>query len=330
MVAYPQYVRVDPTVLSAGQTITDTQSLKIIPASGPYTLDRLTGTFEVTFGPQGDPTQYMTPIQVVASSPSNLVTSVSTDQSTYTTGQPVHLSFSETNVGTQTIVVLTGPNGFRIAQNGTVVWSSPNSGTGSTQQKTWATLQPGQTYSQIDTWDGVPLTGSSTNVAAPFTVTNMFDPNADTASFQLGAPGNGQLSTSLATDKSVYQLGQPIMLNFTETNVGTAPIQVVEGPSGFVITQNSQEVWKPGPLPLTPGSAIADRLVTLQPGQSYTQTATWNGVPDKLPSAYLSGMFAVSNSLEPTGKSTSFQIVGTTGCGSDDQDHDRQVRVRQR
>jgi hypothetical protein len=309
MVAYPQIIRADPTVLSAGQTVTDSQSLKIIPATGPYRLDRLTGTFDVTFGPQNDPTQYTTPIQVIASSPADLVTSISTDQPTYTAGQPVHLSFSETNVGTQPIVVLTGPNGFQITQNGTVVWNSPDSGTGSAQQKTWATLQPGQTYSQIDTWDGVSMTGSSTSLAAPYIVTNIFDPNADTASFQFAVPGSGQLSTSLTTDKSIYQLGQPVTLNFTETNIGTAPIQVVEGPSDFVITQNGQVVWKTAPLPLMPGGTIADRLVTLQPGQSYTQTATWNGVPDKLPSAYPSGTFVVSNSLEPPGKATTFQIV---------------------
>ena len=54
---------------------------------------------------------------------------------------------------------------------------------------------------------------------------------------------SSQLSTSLTTDKSVYQLGQPISLTFTETNVGTTPIEVLVRPPSFNITQNGALVW---------------------------------------------------------------------------------------
>jgi hypothetical protein len=90
-------------------------------------------------------------------------------------------------------------------------------------------------------------------------------------------------------------------------------VQVMEGPSGFDVKQNGAEIWN---------SSFADNYsalwppqsyswVTLQPGQSYTQTATWNGVPDQLPSGDLSGTFTVSNELDPRAETATFQILST-------------------
>ena len=96
-----------------------------------------------------------------------------------------------------------------------------------------------------------PIDGPLSSPAAPFTVSNDFDPNPDIATFQYVAPPTDVLATSLTTDQSVYQLGQPIQLTFTETNVGTTPVQVLEGPSSFDVTAKRQpglELAVPRPL----------------------------------------------------------------------------------
>ena len=51
------------------------------------------------------------------------------DQSNYSLGSPVHMTFTETNVSSSPISVITGPSidGFIITENGTEVWRS-NSG----------------------------------------------------------------------------------------------------------------------------------------------------------------------------------------------------------
>ena len=54
------------------------------------------------------------------------------------------------------------------------------------------------------------------------------------------------LSASLTTDQTVYQVGQPIQMTFTETNTSNQPINVDEGPSidGFDVTHNGAPVWE--------------------------------------------------------------------------------------
>ena len=49
--------------------------------------------------------------------------------------------------------------------------------------------------------------------------------------------------------------------------------------------------------------------MTLEPGQSVTQTTPWNGVPDKLPSGSSNGSFTVTDELDPRAESTTFQII---------------------
>ena len=114
----------------------------------------------------------------------------------------------------------------------------------------------------------------------------------------------------MTADQSVYQLGQPIRFSFTETNVGTTPVQVWEGPSSFNVTQNGTEVWNSLVPDLYP--YIWDlgnySWATLQPGQSYRQTETWNAVPDVLPSGVVSGTFTVSNEVDPRADTATFQV----------------------
>jgi hypothetical protein len=304
LIAYPQVISFSSTTLNPGQAHTESQTLDVIPQSGPWTLANVTGTFDAAFGPENDPTEYTAPFQVDAPSADDLVTSVTTDQSTYTLGQTVNLTFTETNDGSSPLPILTGATNFQISQNGTPIWASTSPVT--TPRPTWTTLQPGQSYTQTASWNGSSNVGTLSNLAGSFTVTNELDPNGDTAAFQFTQPSS-QLTTSLTTDQSVYQLGQPINLTFTETNNGTTPLQVLTGPASFNITQNGAVVWTSNPVTSPP--TTQDSWTTLQPGQSVTQTATWNGVPARLPAAYSNGTFTVTDSLDPRADSASFQIV---------------------
>jgi hypothetical protein len=310
LIVYPQIV-IGSETLQAGRTQTVTQEWN---SQDTPSLGVFTGTFVVGFGPENDPDQYSTTFQVEPLTPGALVTSVTTDQSVYDLGQPVNMAFSETNASDQPIAVLTGPSDFEASQDGSGVWDSSSVQIGPppltaasfpTGETNWTTLQPGQSYTQTATWNGLPTIGPLSNLSGTFTVTNAFDPQGDTATFTFAAPPSSQLVTSLTTDQSVYQLGQPIPLTFTETNVGTQPIQVLVGPSGFDVQQDGAEIWNSN----FPNSSENYSLETLQPGQSVTQTATWNGVPEHLPAGEPSGIFVVTNELDPDGNQATFQIV---------------------
>ena len=81
------------------------------------------------------------------------------------------------------------------------------------------------------------------------------------------------LAYSLTTDQSVYQVGQPIELTFTETNTGNQPVTVEVSPTDFSVSQNNAVIWQsdPGNAGQPPTSE------TLLPGQSVSQTASWDG-----------------------------------------------------
>jgi hypothetical protein len=289
------------------------ESSSEVPITGPTAPGGLTGTFVVEYGPTASGTNPTTIFQIDAPSPGVLATSVSTNQTTYQPGQPVNMTFTETNVGNQPVAVLTGATEFQITQNGTASPGTIIDPDQAIQASAWLTLQPGQSYSQTATWNGLPplASGTAISLTAPFTISDDFDPNADTATFQYAVPPSSVLQTSVTTNQSVYQLGQPIQITFTETNLGMVPIQVWEGPSSFDVAQNGTGVWSSlvadnYPNQVEPGSFS---WVMLQPGQSFTQTEAWKGVPDKLPSPDLSGTFTVSNGLDLRPDTATFQII---------------------
>jgi hypothetical protein len=121
------------------------------------------------------------------------------------------------------------------------------------------------------------------------------------------------LLSSLTTDHSVYQAGQPIQMTFTETNLTQQPIQLDVGPStdGFAVSQHGKVIW-------TSNAGTVPMFITvqvLQPGQSFKLTATWNGIPNTgsiSTSSVDTGTFVVSNELDPTGARATFQIVPAT------------------
>ena len=236
---------------------------------------------------------------------------MTTDQSVYQLGQPIQLAFTETNVGTTPIQVWEGPTGFDVTQNGTEVWNSlvPDLypyewGLGS---YSWATLQPGQSYTQTATWNGVPDQWRSGDLSGTFTVSNEDDPRADTATFQIVAPATNALTSTITTNKAVYDYEEPAQITFTETNTGNQPVVVLAGSTAFVITSNGTQVWASTASQDMSASTIWQ---TLQPGQSYSQTITWSGVDGfAIDSPEGTGTFAVSNLLDPNGSSATIQIL---------------------
>ena len=55
------------------------------------------------------------------------------------------------------------------------------------------------------------------------------------------------LAYSLTTDQSVYQVGQPIALTFTETNTGDQPLTVEVSPTDFSVLQSNAVIWQSDP-----------------------------------------------------------------------------------
>jgi hypothetical protein len=114
-------------------------------------------------------------------------------------------------------------------------------------------------------------------------------------------------SETLKTNQAIYKAGQPIQMTFTVTNVSRTARQFDAGPSidGFDVMQNGKTVWMSNaginPMYISP--------VTLQPGQSWTLSATWNGIPSGS-TARATGTFVVTNQLDPKRLAT-FQIVAS-------------------
>ena len=101
--------------------------------------------------------------------------SLTTNQSTYQPGQPIEMTFQETNESSQTISVEDGPSidGFTVTQDGTTVWRpmrAPNP-----MFILVETLPPGQSLTLTATWDGIP-TGGTSPVSGQFVIFNQLNP----------------------------------------------------------------------------------------------------------------------------------------------------------
>lgn len=118
------------------------------------------------------------------------------------------------------------------------------------------------------------------------------------------------VSATLTTDASSYQAGQPVLITYTETNHSNRPAFIVAGPSVdvFVVQQNGATVWRSneGMVPMYL------RTDVLQPGQSFTIHAIWDG-KENGDGAPLSGTFVVSNAFAPAAPPTTFQIAAPSG-----------------
>jgi hypothetical protein len=194
---------------------------------------------------------------------SGITYSLTTDQSTYQVGQPIQMTFTETNTCNQPATVLVSPTDFSVAEHGGTIWQSDPSNAG--QPPTSVTLQPGQSVSQTATWDGtIALSTDQVNQFGTFLVSNPNAPPGDTAIFQITNP----LSGALTTDQMDYTVGQPVVVTYSETNTSGQTLTIPITNPLFQIQQNGQ--------PLTP---VMDPLPpsygTIAPGQTLTSQYTW-------------------------------------------------------
>jgi hypothetical protein len=115
------------------------------------------------------------------------------------------------------------------------------------------------------------------------------------------------IAYSLTTNQSTYQPGQAIEMTFQETNESSRTILVDEGPSidGFTVTQDGSTVWRSN-AGANPMFILAR---SLQPGQSLTLTATWDGIPTG-GSSPTSGQFMLTNQLNPKAAWAMVTIAG--------------------
>jgi hypothetical protein len=128
------------------------------------------------------------------------------------------------------------------------------------------------------------------------------------------------LSYSLTTDQPIYQVGQPIKLTFTETNTGKKPVKVEVRPTDFTISQNGVTIWQSDPS----NENQSPRPKSLRPGQSVSQTASWDGMWNNPSDSVFGssqnslqnifGAFVVSNPNAKQGLDPTFQITDPNLC----------------
>jgi hypothetical protein len=247
---------------------------------------------------------------------SGITYSLVTDQPVYQVGQPIHITFTETNTGDQPVTVSVSPTDFTVSRNGGTVWQSDPENGG--QPPTSVTLQPQQSVSQTATWDGtIPwpsLTGSGTTSAVnefgAYQVTNPNAPQGDTAAFQITNPLQG----ALTTDQATYQVGQPVQLTFTETNPTDQSITILTANPIYQILHDGQPV-----LPVMDPTIPIPQ--TIAAGQTFTSQYTWNGVAGSGSdtSAHPLGQYVASVVYGIPGPSVQFtadfQVVSDPGGG---------------
>lgn len=212
---------------------------------------------------------------------SGIACSLTTDQSTYQVGQPIHFTFTMTNTGDEPVTYLSGESdtAFTVTEGGQTVWSTYQ-GDEISMVLVTEVLQPGQSSSITGTWDGQVTSGGGDTIgttAGSFVVTNQMDPGLS-ASFQI-QPSPLTYSLSGPGDQ-IVQSGQPIDFSCTITNTSDQPVTFNRPPADFIVAGESDAigtVWEsdPGAASQPPTSE------TLQPGQSLTETATWNGIANE-------------------------------------------------
>ena len=97
------------------------------------------------------PGEFTANFQIVAPPSGAIVSSVTTDQSVYQAGETVTMTFTETNESDQAVMVLTGQNGFVFDQPSPASYSISRCLPGPTIAG-WSTLEPGQSWTQTETW----------------------------------------------------------------------------------------------------------------------------------------------------------------------------------
>ena len=113
----------------------------------------------------------------------------------------------------------------------------------------------------------------------------------------VASPSPG-VSVKLTTDHRVYQAGEPVVITLTETNTSQHAVNIVEGPStsGFLASRGGRKVWASN-AGIEPMFLVSR---TLQPGQSITLSATWNGQSDNGSGASVYGRVTIGSQISDT------------------------------
>jgi hypothetical protein len=124
------------------------------------------------------------------------------------------------------------------------------------------------------------------------------------------------LSATLVAKPTITRAGTSVALTFTETNVSHHSITVTYGPSndGFSASIGGKSAW------VSNSGMIPDFLEvkTLQPGQSISLTATWDGHSNNASGqegSTIKGTFTISNELDREA-TTTVQIGSTSNTSA--------------
>jgi hypothetical protein len=247
---------------------------------------------------------------------SGWIDTVTTDQSSYELGQPIDFTFTRTNISNEPVSfpIDYSELGFEVTQGGQPVQTS-----GPTVELPLGTiieLQPGQSWSTSGTWDGLSYSSdvSVATTTGSFVVTNQLDPSVS-ANFQIQS---SPLTYSLSVPTSALPIpfGQAIDFSYTITNTSDQPVTFNLRPGDFLVAgeyDNLGTAWESDP------GAASQPLTTetLQPGQSLTETASWNGMANEgsWAGADVFGDFTVSILGAPTSLVSDFLITDPLSGG---------------
>jgi hypothetical protein len=204
------------------------------------------------------------------------------------------MTLTETNAGGQdaSVAIGCGVSDFWVTQGGAEVWRRSKDGPQPLCPiSLGGVLHPRESRTFTATWDGHFNEASPPNPAGPFVFHGQVD------GLTADAPTQTPLAVSLTTDRTAYQVGQPILMTLTETNTSDGDITVEFGPSidGFFVIHDGVEVWRSNLGPRPQSQFIG--LKTLHPGESFTPSATWDGTANEGPPTTPTGTFEVHSQV---------------------------------
>jgi hypothetical protein len=237
---------------------------------------------------------------------SGLSVSVATDKAVYQPGQPIHMTFTETNASSQPVTVDWGPStdGFLVERNGVVVWQS-NAGI-NPMFVAANTLDPGKSLTLAATWDGIPSGQSSAPAGGKYVVFNQLDKSGAVASFRIGAdpsslgtaPGQASpppspvpnppvppstspgaaspIAISVSTGQPTIMPGHSVRFSVALRNAGNRDLNLTPDPSADGLT-----LWKGSTLVWRSRGVHVPKMRTLHHGQAMKLTTLWNGRPNQ-------------------------------------------------
>jgi hypothetical protein len=197
---------------------------------------------------------------------SGLTYSLTTNQAVYQVGQPVQMSFTETNTSGAPIQVGWGPAVWTVRQNGNVVfWGGV-----AYLSIVLVTLQPGQSLTATETWNGEPEGTSSAHLTGEFSAGTSNAPAGMSATFQIES---SPINVTVTTDRSSYEAGHHVPITVTLTNVSSHAITLRPKSKidGITILEGSTVVWRSRSI------GAADKFRTLHAGQIVRLSFLWHG-----------------------------------------------------